>query len=72
MTKHYTLAKAPADTDSPDAPEYHLFLDVQLRNLSDEKQTLAYRLEGPTGLPLEGAGTRPRSAARGARPACAT
>ncbi len=55
VTKHYRLAKAPADADSPDAPDYHLFLDVELHNLSDEKQTLAYRLEGPTGLPLEGA-----------------
>jgi YidC/Oxa1 family membrane protein insertase len=55
VTKRYRLAKAPADADSPDAPDYHLFLDVELHNLSDKKQTLAYRLEGPTGLPLEGA-----------------
>jgi YidC/Oxa1 family membrane protein insertase len=54
VTKRYRLAQAPADA-GPDAPDYHLFLDVELHNLSDEKQTLAYRLEGPTGLPLEGA-----------------
>ena len=53
VTKRYRLAKAPADA-GPDAPDYHLFLDVELHNLSSEKQTLAYRLEGPTGLPLEG------------------
>ncbi len=55
VTKRYRLAKAPVDDDSPDAAEYHLYLDVELHNLSSEKQTLAYRLEGPTGLPLEGA-----------------
>ena len=72
VTKRYRLAKAPADDDSPDAPEYHLFLDVELHNLSDEKQTLAYRLEGPTGLPLEGAWYATKISRTGARPACAT
>ena len=55
VTKHYWLAKAPTNVDSPDAAEYHVFLDIKLENLSDDKQTFAYRLEGPTGLPLEGA-----------------
>jgi YidC/Oxa1 family membrane protein insertase len=54
VTKHFRLAKAPADADSPDAPDYHLLLDVQIQNVADEPQNVAYRLDGPTGLPLEG------------------
>jgi len=72
VTKRYRLAKNEAPDDNPDAPDYHLLFDVQLRNISDKAQPVAYRLDGPTGLPLEAPGTRRRSATPGARPACAT
>ena len=53
VTKRYRLAKAVGD--NPDAPDYSLLFDVEIRNLADQAQDVAYRLDGPTGLPLEGA-----------------
>ena len=38
----------------PDYPGYNLKLDVEVENTGDAKQSVAYRLDGPTGLPLEG------------------
>ncbi len=55
VTKRYRLAQAKAPDDNPDSPDYSLLFDVQLRNISDKAQPVAYRLDGPTGLPLEGA-----------------
>ena len=55
LVKHYVLAPAPAGSRSDqNYPAYHIQLDVELQNIGQDKQTLAYRLEGPTGLPLEG------------------
>lgn len=51
IIKRYTLAKA-AKPEDPHA--YHLNLQVEIHNLGKEPQTVAYRLQGPTGLPLEG------------------
>ena len=54
IVKTYRLAQAqPAD--DADAPAYHLEFDLVIRNTSSEAQTVAYRLDGPNGLPLEGA-----------------
>ena len=50
VVKKYTLAKS----SQADDPAYHLDLKVEVHNLGDEPQTVAYRLQGPTGLPLEG------------------
>jgi YidC/Oxa1 family membrane protein insertase len=51
IVKRYTLAKiaGPADLKA-----FHLDLRIEIHNLGDEPQTVAYRLQGPTGLPLEG------------------
>ena len=43
IVKRYTLSNT-----------YHVDLDVSLHNQSSKAQTLAYRLDGPNGLPLEG------------------
>lgn len=37
------------------AAGYHLVVDVELRNTGQEPLSVAYRLDGPTGLPTEGA-----------------
>lgn len=54
ISKRYRLAKGPAGDPSPNAPEYHLMLEIDIRNLAEEPREVAYRLGGPTGLPLEG------------------
>lgn len=55
LIKRYTLQPVPPkDRDDVDFPGYHLQLDIELRNTADQAQTLAYRLDGPTGMPLEG------------------
>jgi YidC/Oxa1 family membrane protein insertase len=52
VTKRYKIAKA--DPDNPDKAAYHLTLEVELRNLGQSAHTVAYQLDGPTGLPIEG------------------
>lgn len=55
VIKRYTLTEVPkAEQDKPDAPFYHLSLQVEIQNASGEKHDVAYRLDGPTGLPTEG------------------
>jgi YidC/Oxa1 family membrane protein insertase len=55
ILKRYTLKPVPASKrGNVDFPGYHLQLDVELRNTADTPQTYAYRLDGPTGMPLEG------------------
>ena len=55
LVKHYVLAPAPAGSRSDENyPAYDFQLDVELQNIGQDKQTVAYRLDGPTGLPLEG------------------
>lgn len=55
VVKKYTLAMAPADqADDPDYPAYHLQLDIELHNTDTAARTAAYRLDGATGMPLEG------------------
>ena len=51
LVKRYELEKIkePADEKA-----FHLKLTVEIQNLGDEPQTVAYRLQGPTGAPLEG------------------
>ena len=43
IVKRYTLANT-----------YHLNLDISLYNQAAKSQKIAYRLDGPNGLPLEG------------------
>jgi YidC/Oxa1 family membrane protein insertase len=55
IVKRYVLAKSPADArDDPNFPAYDLTLEIELHNSGDAKRSLAYRLDGPTGMPLEG------------------
>lgn len=50
IVKRYTLASR----EQPEDPAHHVDLRVTIENLGDEPQQVGYRLDGPTGLPLEG------------------
>ncbi len=56
MRKTYRLAKV--ETLEGQATSvgagYHLVLKIEVRNLDTKARTVAYQLDGPTGLPLEG------------------
>jgi YidC/Oxa1 family membrane protein insertase len=55
VTKRYELAKlAENERTDPDAPAYHLMLTVTIENPGEGSRKLAYRLDGPNGLPMEG------------------
>ncbi len=55
ITKTYRLAKVPDDSlANADYPAYHLQFDVEIRNVGGETHKVAYRLDGPNGLPTEG------------------
>jgi YidC/Oxa1 family membrane protein insertase len=70
IVKRYALATAPPDQRAnPDYPAYHLQLDIELHNTgaaapaagapaagapADAKPSVVYRLDGPTGMPMEG------------------
>ncbi len=55
IIKRYSLEPVPAnERNNVDYPGYHLQLDVELRNTAQTPQTFTYRLDGPTGMPLEG------------------
>ena len=55
VTKTYRLAKLPEDQQSNvDAKAYHLVFDVKIENIGSKARKVAYQLDGPTGLPLEG------------------
>jgi YidC/Oxa1 family membrane protein insertase len=55
VTKRYTLSKAPQQESDGDAlPAYDLTLELTLQNDGDAKRDVAYRLDGPNGLPIEG------------------
>ena len=50
VIKRYTLSKATAEGD----PGYELGLEIEIQNLGEQPKEIAYRLDGPNGLPLEG------------------
>ncbi len=55
VVKHYTLEPVPDDEiDDPTYPGYNLRLDLEVHNASEVPQSLAYILNGPNGLPIEG------------------
>nr|MCU0874850.1 PDZ domain-containing protein [Pirellulaceae bacterium] len=55
LVKRYRLAKTPpADRANSAFPSYHLQLELEIRNRGATPQQVAYRLDGPNGLPLEG------------------
>ena len=41
------------DRDNVSAKNYHIDFDVEVKNLTDEPKSYAYRLDGPNGLPTE-------------------
>lgn len=55
VSKTYRLAEVPEESASdPSAKAYHLQLEIGLRNLDEQGHRVAYQLDGPTGLPIEG------------------
>jgi len=56
IIKTYRLASVPAEeAENADYKAYHLVFDVEIRNTGDRARKVAYQLDGPTGLPDEGA-----------------
>ncbi len=56
ITKSYRLEKVPAESiKDADYKAYHLVFDVKIRNVGGAERMVAYQLDGPTGLPAEGA-----------------
>jgi YidC/Oxa1 family membrane protein insertase len=55
LIKRYKLEAVPAASrDNVNYPAYNLTLDVEVKNASEKEQNIAYRLDGPNGLPMEG------------------
>jgi YidC/Oxa1 family membrane protein insertase len=55
ITKTYRLAKVPEAQAADSAfPAYHLEFEIEIRNVGGEPHKVAYRLDGPNGLPIEG------------------
>jgi YidC/Oxa1 family membrane protein insertase len=55
FVKRYQLKPIPADQlDNHDYPGYHLVMNVEVWNRTAAEQEVAYRIDGPNGLPLEG------------------
>jgi YidC/Oxa1 family membrane protein insertase len=56
VTKTLRLQKAPQDEiGNATYPAYGLLMEVSVANVGEKPHKVAYRLEGPTGLPIEGA-----------------
>jgi YidC/Oxa1 family membrane protein insertase len=55
ILKRYRLALVP-ETERANSifPAYHLTLEIVITNQASKTQQLAYRLDGPNGLPMEG------------------
>ena len=55
ITKTYRLAKVPKDAlKDGNFPAYHLEFEIEIRNIGGQAHKVAYRLDGPNGLPTEG------------------
>lgn len=55
IVKTYRLAEVPKEAqDNSTHDAYHLEFDIAIRNLGDQARKVAYQLDGPTGLPIEG------------------
>jgi YidC/Oxa1 family membrane protein insertase len=55
IVKKYSLAAAPADqVGEADYPAYHLQLEIELHNTDSAARSAAYRIDGATGMSLEG------------------
>lgn len=55
LIKTYRLAEVPAELAAdPSAKAYHLQMEICLRNGDQRPHRVAYQLDGPNGLPIEG------------------
>jgi YidC/Oxa1 family membrane protein insertase len=53
--KTYRVAKVPAESaEDPNFQAYHLVFEIKIVNRGKETRKVAYRLDGPTGLVMEG------------------
>jgi YidC/Oxa1 family membrane protein insertase len=56
IVKSYRLEKVPTKSiKDANYGAYHLVLDVKIRNVAGQERMVAYQLDGPNGLPAEGA-----------------
>ena len=56
VTKTYRLEQVPEEqANDADYPAYGLTLELAIANVGDAAHSVAYRLDGPNGLPTEGA-----------------
>ncbi len=56
ITKTYRLAMVPTKAiNNANYRAYHLVFDIRIRNVGQQARKVAYQLDGPTGLPDEGA-----------------
>ncbi len=55
FVKRFQLAQLPADqSTNHDFPGYHLEMNLEIWNRGKADEEVAYRVDGPNGLPLEG------------------
>ncbi|MHC4177508.1 MAG: YidC/Oxa1 family insertase periplasmic-domain containing protein [Planctomycetota bacterium] len=55
ITKTFRIAKVPEDSPKDASYRaYHLEFDVRVQNIDIAARDVAYQLDGPTGLPVEG------------------
>ncbi len=55
VIKSYRLAEVPPESlEDSDYKAYHLVVGIQIANLGDQPRAVAYQLDGPSGLPIEG------------------
>jgi len=55
ISKTFRLAKVPEGEKEDDNPKaYHLVFDIKIENIGGKAREVAYQLDGPTGLPIEG------------------
>lgn len=55
IIKRYRLSKVPEPQhNNATYPAYHVTLELEIRNLGSKTKQVAYRLDGPTGLTMEG------------------
>lgn len=54
VTKRYKLEQRDVAKKDDTAQAYTLKMTIELKNLAKDARKLAYRLDGPTGLPVEG------------------
>lgn len=55
VLKKYRLDPIPPDQqDNINYPGYSLTMEIEVRNLGEQATEVAYRLDGPNGLPIEG------------------